>query len=337
LFFLAPLVPYSAPEKGLVAVESILPWLGFNLFVLVMLGLDLGVLHRKSGEMTFREAMLWSAFWIGLAGIFNLGLWYFRGPEDALAFLTGFLIEKSLSIDNLFVFLLIFSALGVPPAYQRKVLFWGILGALVFRAIFIFAGVALITKFHWMMYVFGGLLVVTGLRLVFEKEKEVHPETNPILRVFRRFLPITPTFQGDRFLVRNAAGRLFATPLLAALVMVEASDIVFAVDSIPAILAVTQDPFLVYTANVFAILGLRSLYFALAGTMQKFHHLHYGLAVILLFVGTKLLLVDVYKMPTAVSLGVIATALVGSILASLKWPKPEEIENLPTAEGAGAP
>jgi len=299
-------------------------WLGFNLFVVAMLALDLGVLNRRGDQMTVRKALWWSAFWVALAGIFNLGLWHFRGPADATAFLTGYLIEKSLSVDNLFVILLIFQGFAVPPQHQRKVLFWGIVGALVCRAAFIFAGVALIERFHWMMYVFGAFLVFTGLRMLrgHHGEAEADPKENPVVRWARRLFPVTEKLEGDRLFVRRA-GRLWATPLFLALLAVEASDVIFAVDSIPAILAVTRDPFLVYTANAFAILGLRSLFFALAGLLHLFHHLHYGLAAVLVFVGAKLALVDFVKVPTALSLGFIVGAVALSIFASLRWPKKE--------------
>jgi tellurite resistance protein TerC len=306
-------------------------WLGFNAFVLAMLALDLGVFHRKSHEIKFREALSWSAFWIALALVFNAGIYLFwdrvapgsgytRG-EAGLAFLTGYLIEKSLSVDNLFVILLIFSYFAVPALYQHKVLFWGILGALVFRAAFIFAGVALIERFAWMVLVFGGFLILTGVKMAFEKDKKIEPDKNPVLRLFKRAVPVTPGYHGGKFFTR-LDGRVWATPLFVALLFVEMTDIVFAVDSIPAILAVTREPFLVYTANVFAILGLRSLYFALAGIMKLFHHLHYGLSAILVFVGGKMLYTHFTgdKVDTALSLGVIAATLTLSIVASLRWP-----------------
>ena len=305
---------------------SPLIWLGFNLFIVVMLVLDLGVFHRKSEVMSFKQAIGWSIFWISLAGVFNLGLWYYRGPDDAMSFLTGYLLEKSLSVDNLFVFLLLFSYFAVPAAYQHKVLFWGIIGALISRALFIFAGVALITKFHWLMYVFGAFLIFTGIRMVNEKDKKMEPDKNPALKLLQRILPVTKEFRGDKFVVKEA-GKWLVTPLFVALLFVEISDILFAVDSIPAILAVTRDPFLVYTANVFAILGLRSLYFALNGIMGLFHHLHYGLAAILTFVGAKPAFIDFVKIPTVVSLGFIALALALSIAASLRWPKKETAES----------
>jgi tellurite resistance protein TerC len=291
-------------------------WVGFNVFVLAMLALDLGVFHRQSHEVSIREALMWSAVWVALALAFNAGVYYFRGPDAGLEFLAGYLIEKSLSVDNIFVFLLIFSYFRVPPQYQHKVLFWGIIGALVMRAVFIALGVALIRQFHWVIYVFGAFLVYTGIRIAREKEKEIHPEQNPVVRLFRRLMPVTGEYHGDSFFVREGARRA-ATPLFIALLVVETTDVIFAVDSIPAILAITDDAFIVYTSNVFAILGLRALYFALAGLMQMFHYLHYGLAAILVFVGAKMLLADVYKLPVAVALGVVAGILLVSVIASL--------------------
>ena len=321
---------------------SIWFWVGFNLFVLGMLALDLGVFHRKSHEVRFKEAIGWSAFWISLAFVFNGLLFFFwdriqpnsayTNGEAAVAFLTGYLIEKSLSVDNLFVILLIFSYFAVPAVYQHKVLFWGILGALVFRAFFIFAGVALITRFSWMVIVFGLFLILTGLKMAFQKDKKLEPDKNPVLRIFKRFVPVTAEFHGSKFFTR-IDNRLWATPLFVALLFVELTDIVFAVDSIPAILAVTREPFLVYTANVFAILGLRSLYFALAGIMKLFHHLHYGLSAILVFVGGKMLYTHFTgdKVNTALSLGVIAGTMALSVLASLRWPKPDAHDPAATA------
>ncbi len=313
---------------------SIWFWIGFNAFVLAMLALDLGVFHRKSHEVKFKEAIGWSVFWIALAGIFNVGIYLYwnsiapnssyTNSEAALAFLTGYLIEKSLSVDNLFVILLIFSYFAVPSLYQHKVLFWGILGALFFRAFFIFAGVALINRFSWMVIVFGGFLILTGIKMAFQKDKKLEPEKNPVLRLFKQFVPVTPEYHGGKFFTR-IDNRVWATPLFVALLFVELTDIVFAVDSIPAIIAVTREPFLVYTANVFAILGLRSLYFALAGIMKMFHYLHYGLSVILVFVGGKMLYTHFTgdKLPTSISLGVIAGTIAASIIASLLWPKKE--------------
>lgn len=298
-------------------------WIAFNLFILAMLVLDLKVFHRKPHEIKMKEALAWSAFWIVLALLFNAGIYFWRGPQAGLEFLTGYLIEKSLSVDNLFVFLLIFSYFKVPALYQHKVLFWGILGALILRAVFIFAGIALINQFHWLIYVFGAFLILSGIKLALEKDKEIHPEKNPILRLFRRMMPVSKEYKGSQFFFKKA-GRRFATPLFVVLLVVETSDIVFAIDSIPAILAITGDPFIVYSSNAFAILGLRALFFALAGLMQLFHHLHYGLAAILIFVGTKMLLADIYKIPIGIALGVIAGILTLSILASLIFKKPTQ-------------
>jgi tellurite resistance protein TerC len=295
----------------------------FNIFVLAILALDLGVFHRKAHEVKVKEALLWSFAWIALALVFNLGVYFWRGPQVALEFLTGYLIEKSLSVDNIFVFLLIFSYFRVPTLYQHKVLFWGILGALVMRAAFIIAGITLIEKFHWMIYVFGGLLILTGIKMAVEKEKEIHPERNPVIKLFRRIVPITEDYHDDRFFVKQA-NRILATPLFLALLIVETTDVIFAVDSIPAILAITTDPFVVYTSNVFAILGLRSLYFALAGLMQMFHYLHYGLSSILIFVGTKMILTDIYKIPIVISLAIIACFLFISVIVSVL--RPQQIE-----------
>jgi len=307
--------------------NQILWWVGFNLFVLMMLAIDLSVFHRKAHEVKFKEALIWSIVWIALALLFNLGIYFWRGPQTALEFLTGYLIEKSLSVDNLFIFLLIFSYFRVPALYQHKVLFWGILGALVMRAIFIAAGVTLIQKFHWLIYIFGGFLILTGIKMALEKEKEIHPERNPVLRLFRRFVPVTSDYEGDKFLVKRE-GRYFATPLFITLLIVETTDLIFAIDSIPAILAITLDPFIVYTSNVFAILGLRSLYFALAGIMQLFHYLHYGLSAILVFVGVKMLLADIYKIPLGIALGVVAGFLLISVIVSII--RPREAENILT-------
>lgn len=308
--------------------SQILQWVIFNIFVLAMLALDLGVFHRKAHVIKIKEALLWSAVWIALALIFNVGIYFWRGSETALQFLTGYLIEKSLSVDNIFVFLLIFSYFGMPPRYQHKVLFWGILGALITRAIFIATGVTLIQKFYWVIYILGAFLILTGIKIALQKDKEVHPERNPVLRLFRRFMPVTERYEDGRFFVKRG-GRYLATPLFIVLLVVETTDIVFAVDSIPAILAITLDPFIVYTSNVFAILGLRALYFALAGIMKLFHRLHYGLAVILVFVGIKMLLADIYKIPVGVALGVVASILLISVIASIVQPRRIEISSTP--------
>jgi tellurite resistance protein TerC len=291
-------------------------WIGFNLFVLGMLALDLGVFHRTAHEVSIKEASLWSVAWISLALVFNLGLYFWRGSEVALQFLTGYLIEKSLSVDNIFVFVLIFTYFAVPSIYQHRVLFWGVLGALVMRGVMIAAGAALIKEFHWVIYIFGGFLIFTGIRMAMHRNEEMHPERNPVVRLVRRVIPVTSEYHGQRFFVRHA-GKLMATPLFLALVLIEFTDLVFAVDSIPAIFAVTTDPFIVYTSNVFAILGLRSLYFVLRGAVDKFHYLKLSLAAVLTFVGVKMVLSDLYKIPVALSLAVIGGLLAIGIVASL--------------------
>jgi tellurite resistance protein TerC len=291
-------------------------WIGFTLFVLVLLALDLGVFHRRAHEIRAKEALIWSGVWVGLALLFSLLVLYWFGGQRALEFLTGYLIEKALSVDNIFVFLVTFSFFAVPAAFQHRVLFWGILGALVMRAAFIVTGAALLQRFHWVVYVFGAFLVVTGAKLLTDRGVEVHPERNVILRLFRRLVPSTSSYHGPRFTVVEN-GRRLATPLLFVLVVVETTDIVFAVDSIPAIFAVTTDPFIVYTSNIFAILGLRALYFLLAAVVGRLHYLRVGLAFVLGFVGIKMLLTDIYKIPIILSLGVIAALLGGSVLASL--------------------
>ncbi len=297
-------------------------WVGFTLFVLAMLALDLGVFHRKAHEVSVREALVWTAVWVALALVFDVGVYHWFGSERALEFLTGYVIEKALSVDNIFVFVVVFSAFAVPASLQHRVLFWGILGALVMRAAFIVLGAALLERFHWVIYLFGGFLVFTGIKLLVQREGEVHPERNPLFRLFRRFIPSTSEYQSGRFTV-VVDGKRYATPLLVVLLAIETTDIVFAVDSIPAIFAVTTDAFIVYTSNVFAILGLRALYFALAGMMGKFHHLKVGLSVVLVFVGAKMLLSGVYAIPMLASLAVIVVALATSIGASLLWPAPD--------------
>jgi tellurite resistance protein TerC len=295
-------------------------WTGFIAFVLAMLALDLGVFHRTAHKVTVKEAGIWSVVWVGLAMAFNAGLWHLYGAEKGMEFLTGYLIEKSLSVDNIFVFVLIFSAFSVPDAYQHRVLFWGILGALVMRAIFIGLGSALLMKFHWVLYLFGAFLVGTGVKMLIFRNQEFDPRTNPVFRLFRRFVPAVDTYHGPAFTVVKE-GRRYATPLLLVLVAVELTDLVFAVDSVPAIFAITKDPFLVFTSNIFAILGLRSLYFLLAGVVDKFHLLKVGLSLVLVFVGLKMLVMDFFKVPTPWSLGVIGFLVGGAIAASLIWPK----------------
>ena len=294
-------------------------WAGFVALILVLIALDLGVFHRKAHEISFREALWMSIFWISVALLFNAGVFVAFGPVAGLEFLTGYLIEKALSVDNLFVFLVIFSLFGVPSAYQRRVLIWGILGAIVMRAIFILLGAVLLEKFHWMIFAFGGFLIFTGIKMLLHRDEEPHPERNPLFRAFRRVVPAVPDYHGPRFVVR-IDGRRFATPLLLVLVLVEMTDVVFAVDSIPAIFAVTRDPFIVYSSNIFAILGLRALFFLLAGLMERFSYLKVGLAGVLIFVGTKMVISDVYKIPIGASLAVIALMLTVSIVASLRRP-----------------
>ena len=303
-------------------------WVAFNVFVLMMLAVDLGVVHRRAHEVRLREALVWSGIWIALALLFALGVYSWDGPQPALEFLTGYLIEKSLSVDNIFVFVLIFTYFKVPARYQHKVLFWGILGALVMRAIFIFAGIALLQRLHWILYVFGALLILTGIKMAMGKDKEIHPDKNPVLKLFRRLMPVTEHYHADHFFVKQG-GRYAATPLFIVLLVVETTDIIFAVDSIPAILGITTDPFLVYTSNVFAILGLRALYFALAGVVRLFHYLHYGLSAILVFVGAKMLLADVYKLPVGVALGVIAGILLIAVIASVMRPHQRDVVTTP--------
>jgi tellurite resistance protein TerC len=296
-------------------------WIFFNIFVLIMLGIDLFV-HRKDHTVGMKEALIWSAIWTIIALGFNVLVYFWLGSKLALEFFTGYLIERTLSVDNLFVFLLIFSYFAVPSQYQRKVLFWGIFGALIMRAIFIAAGLTLINMFHWVIYVFGLFLIYTGIKMARHQEEEIHPEKNVVIKLFRKMMPVTKNYVEGKFFTR-VDGRLFSTPLFVVLLVVETSDVIFAVDSIPAILAITRDPFIVYSSNVFAILGLRALYFAIAGLMQIFHHLNYGLCVILIFVGVKMLVSSVFEIPSLVALGVIALVLILSIVASLIWPKME--------------
>ena len=297
-------------------------WIGFTGFVVAMLALDLGVFHRKAHEVKFGEALTWSLVWVALAMLFNAFVWSWFGPTTGLEFMTGYLIEKALSVDNIFVFLMLFSYFAVPKSLQHRVLFWGILGALVMRAVFIFAGAALLETFHWVIYVFGGLLLVTGVKMLAQRELEVHPEKNPVLRLFQRIMPTTGEYQGAKFLVKRD-GRTLATPLLTVLVAVEATDLIFAVDSIPAVFAVTNDPFIVYTSNIFAILGLRAMYFLLAGIMDRFRYLKAGLACVLIFVGLKMCVADFYEVPIVVSLAVVALILTSAVVASLARPARE--------------
>jgi TerC family integral membrane protein len=295
--------------------ERLFLWVAFNLFVLGMLAIDLGVFHRKAHAVTMKEAGIWSVVWIALAMVFNLGIYFAWGQDKALEFLTGYVIEKSLSVDNLFVFLMIFQYFATPAQYQHRVLFWGILGALILRAVFIATGSALLSNFHWMMYVFGGFLVITGVKMYLQGDEKIEPERNPVVRLFERWVPISKAYDGQKFFIRRD-GRTYATLLMLVLIVVETTDVIFAVDSIPAIFAITQDPFIVYTSNVFAILGLRALYFMLAGVMEMFVYLKVGLSFVLCFVGAKMMLVDIYKIPIGASLAVIGGVLLLSIIAS---------------------
>src|SRR5207248_11054946 len=296
--------------------EGLLFWVLFNVGVLALLALDLFVLHREHRVMRFREALGWSVFWIGLAAGFAVLIYFWRGTPKTLEFVTGYLVEESLSVDNLFVFLVLFQFFRVPAEYQHKVLTWGIVSALIARGAFILAGVKLIQQFHWIIYLFGAFLVYTGIKLLRSEEEDIRPEKNWVLRFARRRLPVTDGYVNSKFFVTEA-GRRLATPLFLVLLVVESTDVLFAADSIPAILAISRDPFIVYTSNVFAILGLRALFFALAGLIEAFHYLHYGLAAILIFIGAKMLLSAHYEIPILVALGVVAGLLAVSIVASL--------------------
>jgi tellurite resistance protein TerC len=308
-------------------------WVGFNAMVLGLLAIDLGVLNRKAHAVSMRQAIGWSIVWVSLAIAFGIGIGYTMGRQSMLEFFAGYLVEEALSVDNLFVFILIFGYFKIAPELQHRVLFWGIIGALLMRGAMIGAGAVLITRFHWIIYAFGAFLVFTGIRMAMGSEGGIEPESNPVIRFVRRFLPVSTRFHGDHFFIReghtaSGKGKLVATPLFLVLVLVETTDVVFAVDSIPAIFGVTQNPFLVYTSNVFAILGLRSLYFVLAGVIGKFHLLRYGLSIVLAFVGAKMLLTDVYPISIGLSLGVVAVLLVGSVLLSLVIPAPERADPL---------
>jgi tellurite resistance protein TerC len=291
-------------------------WIFFNAMVLIMLALDLGVFHKKLHVVSVKEALIWTGIWIFLALCFNGFIYYMLGETKALEFFTGYVIEKALSVDNIFVFVLIFSYFNIPAIYQHKVLFWGIVGALIMRVIFIFAGVALLEKFHWTIYIFGGILIFTGIKMLFNKDKKIEPDKNPVIKLFKRLIPTTNELHGDKFFIKQNQ-KNYATPLFVVLIMIEITDLIFAVDSIPAILAVTQDHFIVYTSNVFAILGLRSLYFALANIIDRFKYLAVGLAIILVFVGLKMVLIDFYKIPIHFSLFIIIFILSVSVIFSL--------------------
>jgi tellurite resistance protein TerC len=301
-------------------------WIRFNFFVLAMLSIYLGIFHRKAHAISIKEASIWSLVWIALAMIFNAGIYFFSGPEPALQFFTGYLLEKSLGVDNIFVFVLLFTSFSVPAVYHHMILFWGVLGALLMRGTMIALGVVLLETFHWIIYLFGAFLLFTGIRMAFHKEVQVHPERNLLLRLVRRIFPVTHDYEHDRFLVRRA-GHLLVTPLLLVLLVVETTDMLFALDSIPAIFAITQNPFLIYTSNVFALLGLRSLYFVLAHVMGMFSYLKLGLAVVLTFVGVKMVLAGIYHIPTVLSLVVTVVVLTAAIAASIIQNRRREVRN----------
>jgi tellurite resistance protein TerC len=307
-------------------------WIGFIAFVLAMLALDLGVFHRKAHEVRPREAAIWVAVWVSLALLFAAGLWYFEGSSVALTFLTGYVIEESLSVDNLFVMVVIFEYFRVPPMCQHRVLFYGILGALVMRGLFIGLGTLLLSRFEWILYVFGAMLLVTGIRMMFKHDEEFEGEQNRIVRLTRRLIPITHEYHGKHFFIFQG-GRRVATPLLLVLVLVEFTDLIFAVDSIPAIFGITRDPFLVFTSNIFAILGLRSMYFLLAAVVDRFYLLKYGLAVILSFIGVKMLGERFFHIDILVSLGIVVGTLALSVIASMIWPQPDAVPEPLRPEG----
>ena len=288
----------------------------FNIFILLLLGVDLGVFHKKVHAISVKEAVIWSIVWIVLALVFNAGVFLFAGSAKGLEFLTGYLIERALSFDNIFVFVVIFSYFGVPAQYQHKALFWGVLGALITRSLFIAAGTALITKFEWVLYIFGVILVVSGWKIMFQKGTQVHPEKNVFIRLARKLFPVTHAHEFSKFVVRDA-GKVFITPLFLVLITIETTDVMFALDSIPAVFGVTRDPFIVYSSNVFAILGLRATYFLLAGIMDTFYYLSYGLSIILIFIGVKMLLEAVYPVPTTIALLVVVGILIVAVIASL--------------------
>ena len=298
-------------------------WILFNVFVLLMLALDLGVFHRKAHVVSLREAAAWSTVWVVLALLFNAGIWYYSGHQRGLEFLTGYLIEKSLSVDNIFVFVALFQYFGVEPRYQHRVLFWGILGALIMRGLMIWLGVELIERFEWILYVFGAFVIFTGVKMLRHKPDNIRPEQNPVFRWARKYLRVTETYQGQKFFIRRGQA-IYATPMFLVLLVVETTDLAFAVDSIPAIFAITRDPFIVYTSNVFAILGLRALYFLLAGILPYFRYLSLGLSIVLIFIGTKMLAVQWVHVPIGLSLGVVAAVLTTSVLASVAASKAEQ-------------
>jgi len=319
---------FVLPAAADFAGTPLFAWAAFLVLVVILLALDLGVFHRKAHAVSSREAAIWTVVWISVALIFNGWVWHMEGTEKALEFLTGYLIEKSLSVDNLFVMVLVFTSFGVPRIYQHRVLFWGIFGALAMRGAMIGAGVLLLERFHWIIYVFGAFLVFTGFKMATQDEMDIEPEANPVLKLIRRVVAVTPGYDGQHFFSRaliKGRTRRVATPLFIVLVMVETTDLVFAVDSIPAIFAITRDPFIVYTSNVFAILGLRSMYFLLAGIIDRFYLLKIGLSVILVFVGVKMLITYFdYHIPIGISLGVVGLVLVAAVAGSLLFPKKVE-------------
>ena len=317
-------------------ITTLLPWIAFTLFILCMLAIDLGLFHRTAHEVSVKEAGLWFAVWVTLAILFGGGMYFVEGPKAALEYFTGYLIEKALSVDNIFVFVVVLAYFRVPKNLQHRVLFWGVLGALVMRAGMIIGGTLLIQRFHWVIYVFGAFLVYTGIKMAFHSDEDIHPEGNPFIKVIQRFLPVTNRFHEDHFFVRSSLIEAefpddekselkkfawTATPLFIVLVVIETTDVVFALDSIPAIFGVTLDPFIVYTSNIFAILGLRSMYFFLAGIIDKFHLLKIGLSFVLFFIGVKMLISGFFHIPILVSLIVVAAVIAGSIVASLAFPR----------------
>lgn len=298
-------------------------WILFNIFILVLLAVDIGVFNREGHVIAIKESLIWTGIWIALALAFNVLVYFWMGANSALEYFTGYLIEKSLSMDNLFVFLMIFSYFGVPDRYQHRVLFWGIVGALIMRGLLIFAGVSLLRRFDWIIYLFGAFLIFTGIRLALKRERKIHPEKNPVLKFTRFLFPVSDEFQEGKFFITRL-GKRYATPMLVVLLVIETTDVMFALDSIPAILAITDDPFIVYSSNVFAILGLRALYFAIAGLMRIFAYLHYGLAVILVFVGVKMVLSDIYHIPVIMALGMVGAILAVSMGLSIYMPPSDQ-------------
>jgi len=329
-FYIIQSLGYTLPEKspfftprfnleGLRMVESVLPWVLFNIFLVAMLMLDLLVFNRKAHAIGMKESLVWTGVWVSLAVIFGLGIWFFEGSTHAISFFSGYVIEESLSVDNLFVFLMLFTYFCVPKEHEHRVLFWGVLMAIVLRAAFILGGIALFHALEWIIYVFGAFLIFTGIRMGLQSDDNPHPEANPVVKLLCKFLPMTPKYHGGKFFTLEN-GRRLATPLFMVFMAVNLTDVIFAVDSIPAVLAITQDPFIVYTSNMFAIMGLRSIYFALSGFAKRLHYLHYGLAAVLVFLGVKMILSGFIEIPTVLSLLIIATILGVAVIASLRRP-----------------